>query len=419
MLTKRETAQKNLNWELKQVHADSPQHAEQLFGNRQSLLKSAQFAEHEYERLLASSEVHFESIQALELYVLELKTALETQKRELEIDELPTVEDAIRNAVRAEEESELKRQEYESLQNQLNEQQIPVHHLQNEITRVKTQYEQHKQRLYQYRNEFEKLESVTSLKSLEKQIENTKVELLHQKEVFQTFAAKHDPLSLDRLLQRMERIQRRIKQRRVQEQNLRESILRLKTKLESKEARGLDEKLAKTERDLEIFQAKKKTCDVNIEVLELLLSTLRDAEQQAKQQFMQPVLNRVNPYLRYLFPESEINIDEDLKVMDIVRAKEQEKYDQLSMGTQEQIAVLIRLALAELLADKGIPAIVVLDDALVYSDDRRMDLMFEILTAAAKKNQIIVLTCREKVFQGLTDSVLSLTAGDIEELRSA
>ena len=43
----------------------------------------------------------------------------------------------------------------------------------------------------------------------------------------------------------------------------------------------------------------------------------------------------------------------------------------------------------------------VLDDALVFSDDRQIEQMFEILARAAAKLQIIVLTCREQVFQGL------------------
>lgn len=57
------------------------------------------------------------------------------------------------------------------------------------------------------------------------------------------------------------------------------------------------------------------------------------------------------------------------------------------MGTQERIPVHTRLASAKLLADKDIPATVVLDDSLVYSDDVQMNLSFEILTEVVKKNR--------------------------------
>jgi uncharacterized protein YhaN len=70
--------------------------------------------------------------------------------------------------------------------------------------------------------------------------------------------------------------------------------------------------------------------------------------------------------------------------------------------------VLTRLAFAELLADQGRPAVVVLDDALVFSDDQRIGQMFDILVRAATKLQIILLTCRERVFADLPAQRLRL-----------
>ena len=89
------------------------------------------------------------------------------------------------------------------------------------------------------------------------------------------------------------------------------------------------------------------------------------------------------------------------------------------MGTQEQIAVLVRLAFAEMLVELGHPATIVLDDALVFSDDRRMSRMFVILNMAARNVQVIVLTCREQLFEGLGGRQLALEAGGSEELISA
>jgi len=44
----------------------------------------------------------------------------------------------------------------------------------------------------------------------------------------------------------------------------------------------------------------------------------------------------------------------------------------------------------------------------VFSDDRRIVQMFEILERAAHKLQIIVLTCREQLFEGLAATRLRL-----------
>ena len=89
------------------------------------------------------------------------------------------------------------------------------------------------------------------------------------------------------------------------------------------------------------------------------------------------------------------------------------------MGTQEQIAVLVRLAFAEMLIEQGHPATVILDDALVFSDDRRMSRMFDILNMAARNVQVIILTCREQLFEDLGGQPLSLVPGKTEDLLSA
>jgi uncharacterized protein YhaN len=72
-----------------------------------------------------------------------------------------------------------------------------------------------------------------------------------------------------------------------------------------------------------------------------------------------------------------------------------------SDGTKEQIAVLTRLAFAELLVDRGKPAAVILDDALAHSDPGRLERMFDILTHAARKTQIVIFGCDESRFLGL------------------
>ena len=65
------------------------------------------------------------------------------------------------------------------------------------------------------------------------------------------------------------------------------------------------------------------------------------------------------------------------------------------------LSVLTRLAFARLLAKDGRPAPVILDDALVYSDDDRIEKMFDALHRQAREQQIIVFSCRQRAFQKL------------------
>jgi uncharacterized protein YhaN len=135
---------------------------------------------------------------------------------------------------------------------------------------------------------------------------------------------------------------------------------------------------------------------------------LRDAERDAKERYVGPLLRRIRPYLQALFPGCELAVDEAFRITTVARAGAPEPFERLSEGTREQIAILTRLAFAALLAEQGRPAVVVLDDALVFADDQRIERMFEILADAARQLQIIVLTCRERVFQDLAAHRLRL-----------
>lgn len=75
---------------------------------------------------------------------------------------------------------------------------------------------------------------------------------------------------------------------------------------------------------------------------------------------------------------------------------------------REQLSVLTGLAFACLLARDGRPAPVILDDALVYSDDDRIERMFDGLHRQSRDQQIIVFSCRQRAFQRPGGNVLQM-----------
>ena len=114
-------------------------------------------------------------------------------------------------------------------------------------------------------------------------------------------------------------------------------------------------------------------------------------------------LDRLRPGLLRLFPGAEAVLDaESLALTHLRRVGVEERFEQLSVGTREQIAVLVRLALAQLLLEReGEAPCIVLDDALVYADEGRFEIMKTILQQAARDLQIVVLTCRPRDYLGL------------------
>jgi len=189
---------------------------------------------------------------------------------------------------------------------------------------------------------------------------------------------------------------------------------RLRARIQALAGSGLDERLASARRRCDELERECAKYRREAEALELLLRVLREAERDAKVRYLGPLVRRIRPYLEALFPGADLEVDETFRITAVAREGGAEPFDRLSEGTREQIAVLTRLAFAELLADQGRPAVVVLDDALVFSDDQRIERMFEILSRAAAKLQIIVLTCRERVFQDLAAHRLRL-----EEVQAA
>ena len=74
-----------------------------------------------------------------------------------------------------------------------------------------------------------------------------------------------------------------------------------------------------------------------------------------------------------LFPAGRLTVNENLTPGPLTRpragAMEMGEFNTLSFGAREQMGVISRLAYADLLKEAGRPTLVILDDALVHSDD--------------------------------------------------
>lgn len=190
--------------------------------------------------------------------------------------------------------------------------------------------------------------------------------------------------------------------------NLGIEVTRLTALIEANEGAGVEELLLTAEAERDRLASAITEFENEAAVLQLLLETLEVAEGEAKTRYLAPVVSRVEPYLKMLLPGANIVLDEDLRIAAIQRAGQREDFDVLSGGTKEQLAVLTRLAFAELLLGQGRPATVILDDALAFSDDERIESMFDVLMRAGDKVQIIVLTCRKKLFTRLGAAPLEI-----------
>jgi energy-coupling factor transporter ATP-binding protein EcfA2 len=205
---------------------------------------------------------------------------------------------------------------------------------------------------------------------------------------------------------RLTRLETTRKGRQERRQKIELDIARLETSVSTQQGAGIDETIERKEADLGALQTEKALGERRLDALQLLAVELRKAEAEARERYLAPVTQRVQPYLAALLPGAQVRCSERLELEAVERGGISEDLDILSDGTREQIAVLTRLAFADLLLGSGRPAAVILDDALAFSDAGRLERMFDILTEASKKVQITVFSCRERAFERLGANVL-------------
>lgn len=183
---------------------------------------------------------------------------------------------------------------------------------------------------------------------------------------------------------------------------LRVTLSGLDASIDSLSGDGIDEDLTDTRLKLGAARADEAALRHEVEVLRRLILALTQARDAARDRYFAPLLAELRPLLRLLWPDAELRFDgENLLPSELVRAGRAEAIGTLSGGTREQIALLVRLAFARLLAKSGRHVPVILDDALVFSDDDRIEAMFTALHAQAADLQILVLSCRNRALRPL------------------
>lgn len=201
---------------------------------------------------------------------------------------------------------------------------------------------------------------------------------------------------------RLTRARGTVDQARTAEQKAREELASLNATILALADEGIEERLSTLTGDRAEAEARSQRYEAEVRALTRLRRALEDARTKARDAYFGPVLRELQPLLAILHPGAELTIDDtSLLPATLTRNGQPEALEILSGGTREQVAILTRLAFARLFATAGRPVPVILDDALVHSDDDRIEAMFDALHRTARDQQILVLTCRQRAFAAL------------------
>ncbi len=178
-------------------------------------------------------------------------------------------------------------------------------------------------------------------------------------------------------------------------------ILQLQGKLDQAGAQGLGERLSEAQAACERLARRRDEFARRAAALDLLQKLLADKRTAATQRLQAPLARRLNHYLALLFPDAALRLDDALLPTALRRGDGEDLLEALSFGTREQLGILARFAYADLLREAGRPTLLLLDDALVHTDDARRDFMKRALFDAATRHQILMFTCHGEAWRDM------------------
>ena len=155
---------------------------------------------------------------------------------------------------------------------------------------------------------------------------------------------------------------------------------------------GAAEDAEKAAAELEVARERHAAIERRAEAARYLRTLMLRHRDAARQRYAAPFVTALNSLARTVFGGGvDFELSEELKVEARSRDGETVSFDALSGGAKEQLSILTRFAIAQLVSDEPVP--VLIDDALGSTDSQRLQLMAALFSKAGKSTQVIVLTC--------------------------
>lgn len=218
-------------------------------------------------------------------------------------------------------------------------------------------------------------------------------------------AQKLQTVNLPVLAQDVERLERSARQAESAHSQRANEITRLEVELETKGALGQEETASEKQRELEHAARRCAELDRRAKALDHLLKLLREKRSALARRLRAPLQKHLDHYLQILFPGAQVEVGDDLSPGRItrqgVRGVQSGAFEELSVGAREQMGVVARLAYADLLKEANKPTLLILDDALVHTDEERLGQMKRVLYDAATRHQILIFSCHPEAWRDL------------------
>ena len=155
---------------------------------------------------------------------------------------------------------------------------------------------------------------------------------------------------------------------------------------------GAAERAQQATAAVEMARALYESVDKRAQAARYLREILLKHRDAARQRYAAPFVAVLSQLARAVYGgEITFELDEDLRVIARTQYNETVSLASLSGGAREQLAILTRFAIAQLVGAESVPVIV--DDALGSTDRHRLQLMATLFSHVGRDNQVLVFTC--------------------------
>ncbi|WP_306507517.1 AAA family ATPase [Corynebacterium sp.] len=155
---------------------------------------------------------------------------------------------------------------------------------------------------------------------------------------------------------------------------------------------GAAEALEKAAADLTVATERHAAVERRAHAARYLRALMLRHRDTARQRYAAPFVNALNALARPVFGgDVDFQLSEELQVETRSHDGQTIDFGDLSGGAKEQLGILTRFAIAQLVAGGGAP--VVIDDALGSTDATRLQLMSTLFDRVGRQAQVIVFTC--------------------------
>ena len=239
---------------------------------------------------------------------------------------------------------------------------------------------------------------------LQQDEEQARQEKTQQEERLTQLAGKLPPDAdfLERDAFRLAQVEEQKKQQLAQ---LKEEIAALRAQIDLKSEAGLYSKISRLEEEYELERKKYDRLKTTARAIKLLHRLAHARHGAMLADLTEPIRQGLNDLFQQVTQRSgrslELGADLTLSGLKVKGEQPLQPLAAFSIGTQEQMLLLARLALAQFLSSEG-RQLVVLDDALVNSDRLRRRRILQLLEKAAKDRfQLLILTCHPEMYDQL------------------